>query len=84
MISALLLWTYISIRQQIIVPTQDSLNVNRGARGSVGICRARCKHAQRPVIFSGLCNTIDRNFPDVMTTGLLSHFLQRSTLQFRQ
>jgi hypothetical protein len=68
---------------EIIVPAQNSLDVNRRARGGIGICRARCKHTERPVIFSGLCNTIDCYFPDVMTTGLLSHFLQRSTLQIR-
>jgi len=43
-------------------------------RGSIGIRRARSKHTERPVIFSVLCNTIDRYFLDVMTAGLLSHF----------
>jgi hypothetical protein len=83
LITAFLLWTYRSICQQIIVAPQDSLDVNRRARGGIGICRARCEHTERPVIFRGLCNTIDRYFPDVMTTGLLSHFKQRSALQIR-
>ncbi|MDA9507545.1 hypothetical protein XI09_23495 [Bradyrhizobium sp. CCBAU 11386] len=63
-----------SIRQQIIVPAQNSLDVNRGARGGIGICRARYDHTERPVIFSVLCNAIDRYFQDVMTARLLSHF----------
>jgi hypothetical protein len=83
LISAFLLWTYRSIRQQIIVPAQNSLDVNRRARSGIGICRARCEHTERPVIFSVLCDAVDRYFLDVMTAGLLSHFQQRSTLQFR-
>ena len=51
LISAFLLWTYRSIRQQIILPAQDSLDVNRRARGGIGICRARCKHTERPSYF---------------------------------
>ena len=74
MISDFLLWTYRSIRQQIIVPAQNSLDVNRRARGGIGICRARCEHTERPVIFSVLCNTIDCYFLDVMTARLLSYF----------
>ena len=74
MISAVLLWTYRSIRQQVIVPAQNSLDVNRRSRGGIGICRARCDNTKRPVIFSVLCNAIDRYFLDVMTAGLLSHF----------
>ena len=74
MISDFLLWTYRSIRQQIIVPAQNSLDVNRRARGGIGICRARCKHTERPVIFSVLCNAIDRYFLDVMTARLPSDF----------
>jgi len=68
------LTNYRSIRQQIIVPAQNSLDVNRGARGGIGICHARYDHTERPVIFSVLCNAIDRYFHDVMTAGLLSHF----------
>jgi hypothetical protein len=67
-------YTQRSIRQHIILPAQDSLDVNRRTRGGIGICRARCKHAERPVIFSVLCNAIDRYFLHVMTAGLLSHF----------
>ena len=65
---------YRSIRQQIIVPTQKSLDVNRRSRGGIGICRTRCEHTERPVMFSVLCNAIDRYFLDVTTAGLLSHF----------
>jgi len=74
LISASLLWTDRSIRQQIIVPAQNSLDVNRRARGGIGICRARGEHAERPVIFSVLCHAIDRYFLHVMTAGLLSYF----------
>jgi hypothetical protein len=63
-----------SIRQQIIVPAQNSLDVNRRARGGIGICRTRCEHTERPVMFSVLCNAIDRYLLDVMTARLLSHF----------
>jgi hypothetical protein len=63
LISAFLLRTYRSIRQQIIVPAQNSLDMNRRARGGIGICRARCKHTERPVIFSVLCNAIDISCP---------------------
>ena len=76
-------WTNRSIRQQIIVPAQNSLDVNRRSRGGIGICRASCEHTERPVIFIVLCNAIDRYFLHVMTAGLLSHFLQRPTLQIR-
>jgi len=68
------LMDYRSIRQQIIVPAQNSLDVNRRARGGIGICRACYEYTERPVIFSVLCNAIDRYFLDVMTAGLLSHF----------
>jgi hypothetical protein len=74
LVSTFPLWTYRSIRQQIIVPAQDSLDVNRRARGGISICRARCKHTERPIIFSVLCTPIDRYFLDVMTAGLPSHF----------
>jgi hypothetical protein len=63
-----------SIRQQIIVPAQNSLDVNRRTRGGIGICRTRCEHTERPVMFSVLCNAIDRYLLDVMTARLLSHF----------
>ena len=65
---------YRSIRQQIIVPTQNSLDVNRRSRGGIGICRTRCEHTERPVMLSVLWNAIDRYFLDVMTARLLSHF----------
>src|SRR3954468_8767219 len=70
LISAFLLWTYSSIRQQIVVPAQNSLDVNRRARGGIGICRARREHTKRPVVFCGLCHAIDRDLLDVMTAGL--------------
>ena len=63
-----------SIRQQIIVPSQNSLDVNGRARCGIGICRTRGEHTERPVMFSVLCNAIDRYFQDVMTARLLSHF----------
>jgi hypothetical protein len=65
---------YRSIRPQIIVSAQNSLDVNRRARGGIGICRTRCEYTERPVMFSVLCYAIDRYFLDVMTARLLSHF----------
>ena len=76
---------YKSIRQKIVVSAQDSLDVNRGAGRGIGIGSASGQHTQRPIEFSALVwNAVDCYFLNVVTSGQLSDFCQRSSLQIRQ
>jgi hypothetical protein len=58
------------------------LNVNGRACGGIGVGRACCHHAERPITWGVLDrDAIDCDFLHIMTAGLPSHFGKGSPLQ---
>jgi len=67
-----------------MIAAQNALNVECSASRGVGVSSARRQYTKGPIIFGTLiCNAIDGDVLNVMTTGLLSDFCQGSPTQIR-